>query len=211
MSRDRRCSPRPSGAGFCSASRAGSTARATCAWWHRITGASCETGRRRWSASPVSWRARWRCPRHGEPPGRPAPRRNDASRARSAAATPSGSGAGRTTIDAALRRGHMRRLIVDPASPDPVAIAAAAAVLRAGGLVAFPTETVYGLGADALDPAAVRRIYEAKGRPGLQPGHRARGDDRACAPPQPGSGRPRRRAWPITSGLDRSRWCCRRT
>lgn len=63
----------------------------------------------------------------------------------------------------------MRRLIVDPASPDPVAIAAAAAVLRAGGLVAFPTETVYGLGADALDPAAVRRIYEAKGRPGFNP------------------------------------------
>ncbi len=63
----------------------------------------------------------------------------------------------------------MRRLIVDPASPDPAAIAAAAAVLRAGGLVAFPTETVYGLGADALDPAAVRRIYEAKGRPAFNP------------------------------------------
>jgi L-threonylcarbamoyladenylate synthase len=63
----------------------------------------------------------------------------------------------------------MRRLIVDPASPDTVAIAAAAAVLRAGGLVAFPTETVYGLGADALDPAAVRRIYEAKGRPAFNP------------------------------------------
>jgi L-threonylcarbamoyladenylate synthase len=41
-------------------------------------------------------------------------------------------------------------------------------VLRAGGLVAFPTETVYGLGADATNPAAVRRIYEVKGRP---PGH----------------------------------------
>ena len=63
----------------------------------------------------------------------------------------------------------MRRLTVDPASPDPVTIAAAAAVLRAGGLVAFPTETVYGLGADALDPAAVRRIYEAKGRPTFNP------------------------------------------
>jgi len=63
----------------------------------------------------------------------------------------------------------MRRLTVDPASPDPVAIAAAAAVLRAGGLVAFPTETVYGLGADALDPAAVRRIFEAKGRPAFNP------------------------------------------
>jgi L-threonylcarbamoyladenylate synthase len=41
----------------------------------------------------------------------------------------------------------------------------AAALLRAGRLVAFPTETVYGLGANALDEAAVRRIFEAKGRP----------------------------------------------
>jgi L-threonylcarbamoyladenylate synthase len=41
--------------------------------------------------------------------------------------------------------------------------------VRAGGLVAFPTETVYGLGADALDPAAVRRIFEAKGRPAFNP------------------------------------------
>ena len=42
-------------------------------------------------------------------------------------------------------------------------------VLRAGGLVAFPTETVYGLGADALDPAAVARIFAAKGRPADNP------------------------------------------
>ncbi len=42
-------------------------------------------------------------------------------------------------------------------------------VLRAGGLVAFPTETVYGLGADALNPQAARRIYEAKGRPSDNP------------------------------------------
>jgi L-threonylcarbamoyladenylate synthase len=41
----------------------------------------------------------------------------------------------------------------------------AAELLRAGRLVAFPTETVYGLGANALDEAAVRRIFEAKGRP----------------------------------------------
>ena len=60
-------------------------------------------------------------------------------------------------------------LRVDPAAPDPAAIARAAAVLRAGGLVAFPTETVYGLGAHALDPAAVQRIYDAKGRPGYNP------------------------------------------
>jgi len=42
-------------------------------------------------------------------------------------------------------------------------------VLRQGGLVAFPTETVYGLGAHALDPAAVGRIYQAKGRPSYNP------------------------------------------
>ena len=45
----------------------------------------------------------------------------------------------------------------------------AAALLRSGGLVAFPTETVYGLGANALDPAAVERIYRAKQRPWASP------------------------------------------
>ena len=45
----------------------------------------------------------------------------------------------------------------------------AVGVLRAGGLVAFPTETVYGLGADAANSAAVRRIFEAKGRPATHP------------------------------------------
>ena len=44
-------------------------------------------------------------------------------------------------------------------------ISAAAKILREGGLVAIPTETVYGLGANGLDPAAVRRIFEVKGRP----------------------------------------------
>lgn len=48
-------------------------------------------------------------------------------------------------------------------------IAQAADVLRAGGLVAFPTETVYGLGADAGQPEAVRRIFDAKGRPADHP------------------------------------------
>ena len=52
---------------------------------------------------------------------------------------------------------------------DQAAIATAAEVLQAGGLVAFPTETVYGLGADAENPAAVARIYEAKGRPNDHP------------------------------------------
>lgn len=45
----------------------------------------------------------------------------------------------------------------------------AVALLRAGRLVAFPTETVYGLGANALDAAAVQRIYQAKGRPATSP------------------------------------------
>ncbi|MEV8427494.1 L-threonylcarbamoyladenylate synthase [Streptomyces chartreusis] len=45
----------------------------------------------------------------------------------------------------------------------------AAGVLRAGGLVAFPTETVYGLGANAEDPAAVARIFQVKGRPPSHP------------------------------------------
>lgn len=48
-------------------------------------------------------------------------------------------------------------------------LAAAAALLRSGGLVAFPTETVYGLGAHAMDEAAVRRVFEVKGRPADNP------------------------------------------
>ena len=53
--------------------------------------------------------------------------------------------------------------------PDTDGISEAGAILRAGGLVAFPTETVYGLGANALDATATRRIYEAKGRPSDNP------------------------------------------
>jgi L-threonylcarbamoyladenylate synthase len=49
------------------------------------------------------------------------------------------------------------------------AIAAAAAALRGGGLVAFPTETVYGLGADATNALAVAAVFEAKGRPTFNP------------------------------------------
>ena len=52
---------------------------------------------------------------------------------------------------------------------DAGAVAEAARVLAAGGLVAFPTETVYGLGADATAGRAVARIYEAKGRPAFNP------------------------------------------
>jgi len=54
-------------------------------------------------------------------------------------------------------------------APDPAGIAAAAKVLRAGGQVAFPTETVYGLGADARNDSAVAGIYAAKGRPSFNP------------------------------------------
>lgn len=63
----------------------------------------------------------------------------------------------------------MLHLVVDPRSPDPVRIEEAAVALNAGLLVAFPTETVYGLGAHALDPVAVRRIFAAKGRPAWNP------------------------------------------
>ena len=60
-------------------------------------------------------------------------------------------------------------LTLDPNHPDPDGIARAAAILREGGLVAFPTETVYGLGAHALDRNAVRRLFEVKGRPANDP------------------------------------------
>lgn len=62
-------------------------------------------------------------------------------------------------------------LILDLRSPEALrpGIARAAAILRQGGLVAFPTETVYGLAAHALNAEAVRRIYQAKGRPATNP------------------------------------------
>ena len=58
---------------------------------------------------------------------------------------------------------------IDPLYPDPPAIREAADVILQGGLVAFPTETVYGLGANALDPKAVRKIFVAKNRPANNP------------------------------------------
>lgn len=61
---------------------------------------------------------------------------------------------------------HVLRGVPDATSPE---IAAAACVLKEGGLVAFPTETVYGLGADALDGHAVAKIFAAKGRPATNP------------------------------------------
>ncbi len=61
------------------------------------------------------------------------------------------------------------RIRVSRTHPDPAVMTAAAELLRTGQLVAFPTETVYGLGANALDPQAVNLIYAAKGRPGWNP------------------------------------------
>jgi len=63
----------------------------------------------------------------------------------------------------------MRPIPVDPAHPQGPALERAAGILRSGGLVAFPTETVYGLGADAMDVKAVGRIFAAKGRPTTNP------------------------------------------
>lgn len=63
----------------------------------------------------------------------------------------------------------MLTITVDAREPDRQALLQATEVLLAGGLVAFPTETVYGLGALALDPEAAARIFEAKGRPADDP------------------------------------------
>ena len=58
---------------------------------------------------------------------------------------------------------------VDPLDPDEAVMKKAGDIIRSGGLVAFPTETVYGLGGDALDADASAKIYEAKGRPSDNP------------------------------------------
>jgi L-threonylcarbamoyladenylate synthase len=60
-------------------------------------------------------------------------------------------------------------LAVDPQRPDSEVLARAANVLEAGGLVGFPTETFYGLGASALDAGAVGRVFDVKGRPESRP------------------------------------------
>lgn len=66
---------------------------------------------------------------------------------------------------------HMKTILekIDGTCINSRALEKAAQIIREGGLVAFPTETVYGLGADALNPEAARRIYEAKGRPSDNP------------------------------------------
>lgn len=62
-----------------------------------------------------------------------------------------------------------RIIRINPREPETGKIARAADILRKGGLVAFPTETVYGLGANALDGNAVKKIFRAKGRPSDNP------------------------------------------
>lgn len=59
--------------------------------------------------------------------------------------------------------------LLNPDAPDPRGLQEAIAVLQRGGLVVFPTETVYGLGADGLNPAAVRRLLAVKRRPPDRP------------------------------------------
>ena len=59
--------------------------------------------------------------------------------------------------------------IATPAAVQDQELLEAAQIIRDGGLVAFPTETVYGLGANALDEKAAKKIYEAKGRPSDNP------------------------------------------
>src|SRR5213595_2046618 len=64
---------------------------------------------------------------------------------------------------------HTEIIKVHPTQPEPSIIEHAAGLLRAGELAVFPTETVYGLGADALQTAALERIFVAKGRPFSDP------------------------------------------
>ena len=58
---------------------------------------------------------------------------------------------------------------IDPQAIDLEAVTRAGEILKKGGLVAFPTETVYGLGGDATNPDASHKIYSAKGRPSDNP------------------------------------------
>ena len=89
---------------------------------------------------------------------------------------------------------------ISPATPESIAVAAD--VLRGGGLVAVPTETVYGLAADAGSEAAVARIYTAKGRPDFQPPDRAHTGQRSGGAFGP-SGDRWRTPWPMHFGRGR--------
>ena len=64
---------------------------------------------------------------------------------------------------------HTEVVQIDPSHPELAIIERAAAMIRGGDVVVFPTETVYGLGADAMQPRALERIFAAKGRPFSDP------------------------------------------
>src|ERR1039457_3886406 len=73
-------------------------------------------------------------------------------------------------MDVSVTTLRLRVNMEDLSEPDSqAAMERAAAILRSGGTVALPTETVYGLGANALDAAAVAKIFAAKERPGWDP------------------------------------------
>lgn len=79
-------------------------------------------------------------------------------------------GGGAPRWPARLKRApRVRRRVSLRVAPDAEGIRLAAEALRRGDLVVFPTETVYGLGAHALDPAAIARVFQAKGRPADNP------------------------------------------
>ncbi len=63
----------------------------------------------------------------------------------------------------------MRVVVLDPEVPDPTLVADAAKVVRRGGVIAYPTDTVYGLGADPFNTEAVRKIFAIKGREARKP------------------------------------------
>src|SRR5438105_6661865 len=119
-------------------------------------------------------------PRAGAARRAPAPVRQVAGPARAQDGPPHDHRARRATSAACRARsgGHLghRALLASKEAHDvildgaaPASIAQAAALLARGELVAFPTETVYGLGADATADAAVAKIFAAKGRPGDHP------------------------------------------
>ena len=64
-----------------------------------------------------------------------------------------------------LRKFHTQKIKINSRKPEKTKIRKAASIIKKGGIVAFPTETVYGLGANALNPAAVKKIFLAKVRP----------------------------------------------
>ena len=72
-------------------------------------------------------------------------------------------------VSRSMKAGKAKIVKMTEENLDMDALREAGRILRSGGLVAFPTETVYGLGGNALDPEASRRIYAAKGRPSDNP------------------------------------------